>query len=252
MRAPLPLHYNNSSLRKSAAAVCLLTLRPLAELLHSPYFPDPQLPHVSVSPCENINKQGFYYSHSWKFPPPSVPWSLPVPSVRRAGPGGHRAALWSVRPESQDVEVRCLPAVSTNRTWEKWTVQASMPGFTASVGQRITDPPTPAPLRQTCDMNSGSALHSSMSVTTVKGKLEKRIKDLFGDCVSSVCGAESVEEAAFGPLLQSRVAVSLLLPCNWRRNLSLILGEAQVLTFDVAFATSKLGGVHRVCFLCKY
>lgn len=179
MRAPLPLHYNNSSLRKSAAAACLLTLRPLAELLHSPYFPDPQLPHVSSSPCENINKQCFYYSHSWKFqdpPPPSVPWSLPVPSVRRAGPGGHRAALWSVRPESQDVEVSCLQAVSTNRTWEKWTVKASMPGFTSSVGQRITDPP---PLRQRSDVSSGPALrlHSSMSVTTVKGKLEELIKD---------------------------------------------------------------------------
>lgn len=176
MRAPLPLHYNNSSLRKSAAAACLLTLRPLAELLHSPYFPDPQLPHVSSSPCENINKQCFYYSHSWKFqdPPPSVPWSLPVPSVRRAGPGGHRAALWSVRPESQDVEVSCLQAVSTNRTWEKWTVKASMPGFTSSVGQRITDPP-----RQRSDVSSGPALrlHSSMSVTTVKGKLEELIKD---------------------------------------------------------------------------
>lgn len=177
MRAPLPLHYNNSSLRKSAAAACLLTLRPLAELLHSPYFPDPQLPHVSSSPCENINSVFIIVIlGSFKTPPPSVPWSLPVPSVRRAGPGGHRAALWSVRPESQDVEVSCLQAVSTNRTWEKWTVKASMPGFTSSVGQRITDPP---PLRQRSDVSSGPALrlHSSMSVTTVKGKLEELIKD---------------------------------------------------------------------------
>lgn len=54
-----------------------------------------------------------------------------------------------------------------------------MPGFTSSVGQRITDPPTPAPLRQTSDVSSGPALrlHSSMSVTTVKGKLEELIKD---------------------------------------------------------------------------
>lgn len=77
MRAPLPLHYNNSSLRKSAAAACLLTLRPLAELLHSPYFPDPQLPHVSSSPCENVNKQCFYYSHSWKFQDTPHPYRGP-------------------------------------------------------------------------------------------------------------------------------------------------------------------------------
>lgn len=44
-----------------------------------------------------------------------------------------------------------------------------------------------------------------MSVTTVKGKLEKLIKDfgqLFGYCVSSdsVCGTEFMEEVALQPL----------------------------------------------------
>ena len=61
----MSLHYNNSSLHNSKATVCLLTASPLAELLHSSYFPDPKLPHFS--PRENINKHCFYYCHSRKF-----------------------------------------------------------------------------------------------------------------------------------------------------------------------------------------
>lgn len=113
----MSLHYNNSRLHNSKVTVCLLTARPLAELLHSSYFPDPKLPQFS--PCENINKHCFYYCHSGKFQGttrPPTPRFLPFSACRERAPRGHRAVLWSVRPELQDVEGQCLRAVARNRT----------------------------------------------------------------------------------------------------------------------------------------
>ena len=64
--------------------------------------------------------------------PPPPPGSSHPRLARALGPRGHGAAPWSVRPESQDVEVACLGAVAGNRTWEERIVKALMSGFPTS------------------------------------------------------------------------------------------------------------------------
>lgn len=114
---------------------------------------------------------------------PLVP---PILSLQCAGPRGHRAALWSVRPESQDVGEACLGAVAGNRTWKREIVKALMSGSATSgpLG-RATHKHTVKPLCQTDDKGSGPVLHYTGSIRKAKERPEERTNQEFWQFVGS-------------------------------------------------------------------
>ena len=240
------------------------------------WLPDPSLNFythptspVPLSLWEHEQTLFFYYCGKFKdttqFPPPA--WFLPSSARESTGPWGHRAAPWSVRPESQDVEVACLGAVAGNRTWEERIVKALMSGFptSAPLGWKEqathTHTHTHTHLCQTTVKGLRPELHSTGSTATLKGRQKRNlIKDsvsLFGSHVASnlvwqragslggrggglalqVSGhAGSYQEQQFDSAETAGVMSAL------------ILSEEVVLTLAVVFAASRMGGVRLVLF----